>query len=571
MNIQKPGLSTGGVKKSDYNISSDKHVATSTLMLISFLLLGCISAGYGAYTIFNTHGHHVVKSMIWHPHVNVSHQSLPNIKSPYSSNNMTTIQPSLLHLHRQTLSYRTSSESSHKLFDPCANMLGKLPPGLAENLRDEIQVMQIHQRKLDDAERVLGAWKDGPPRGDDEATKAKAYAWNHTWASKQLEEQLMETVQTETKVLLDMQRRVKSLLFKVQRLVEEGSAGHVAGEGLKPLEPLTGDVKEKGGESGEAQFLSSCVMHRLNQKLFPDRPVVSFLLQYFKRPWILRSLVQAIQICGNQTSIPVELLVNVDNPSEAQEWSALVKETGGFVVPVFSNNVHEARAYNRLASMGRGRIMVTLQDDEVLGGDCSWLKDVVNIFDRFPQVGAVGLKTYIWAFGPNNTHDGLHFRDPMTGIPTQYVLNADYAPLAFRKSAWKHIGGIDETMSEAGECGIFGDWEFTTRMWMAGYQVMYMTRPPKEPDVGHDSGTHKPETADRCWGRQARLASGMYWSRYGQWDGPILTGLAEKVVQLNIEHLELIDPAKFATKCPFAIGCERFLQKRNSTDSVLPS
>jgi hypothetical protein len=82
--------------------------------------------------------------------------------------------------------------------------------------------------------------------------------------------------------------------------------------------------------------------------------------------------------------------------------------------------------------------------------------------DDFPfpaplaQVGAVGLKTYIWAFGPNNTHDGVHFRDPTTRIPTQYILNADYAPLAFRKSAWKHVGGIDETMSEAGEWVIFG-------------------------------------------------------------------------------------------------------------------
>jgi hypothetical protein len=63
------------------------------------------------------------------------------------------------------------------------------------------------------------------------------------------------------------------------------------------------------------------------------------------------------------------------------------------------------------------------------------------------------------------------------------------------------------------------------------------------------------------------MASGLYWRRYGEWDGPILTGLAEKVVQLNIEQLELIDPVKFAARCPFSIGCERFLQKSNSTSS----
>ena len=36
-------------------------------------------------------------------------------------------------------------------------------------------------------------------------------------------------------------------------------------------------------------------------------------------------------------------------------------------------------------------------------------------------------------------------------------------------------------------------------------QVMHMPGPQKRPDdSGHDSGTHRPETAERCWGRQGR-------------------------------------------------------------------
>ena len=110
-----------------------------------------------------------------------------------------------------------------------------------------------------------------------------------------------------------------------------------------------------------------------------------------------------------------------------------------------------------------------------------------------------------------------------------------------RKSAFQYIGGLDETLSEPGECGIFGDWELSTRMWLAGFQVLY-TRAlmacmsqtliswswsliylpiplsvlsPHQvmhmPGVrmhgdnsGKKSGTHKPETAERCWGRQVR-------------------------------------------------------------------
>ena len=49
----------------------------------------------------------------------------------------------------------------------------------------------------------------------------------------------------------------------------------------------------------------------------------------------------------------------------------------------------------------------------------------------------VGLKTYIWAFGDGNIHDGAYFTDPVTKIAVQFVLNADYAPFAMRKSAWR--------------------------------------------------------------------------------------------------------------------------------------
>ena len=39
----------------------------------------------------------------------------------------------------------------------------------------------------------------------------------------------------------------------------------------------------------------------------------------------------------------------------------MVDESGGRVVPVFSGNVHEVRAYNRAAGLARGRLMVFLQ------------------------------------------------------------------------------------------------------------------------------------------------------------------------------------------------------------------
>ena len=60
-------------------------------------------------------------------------------------------------------------------------------------------------------------------------------------------------------------------------------------------------------------------------------------------------------------ALPSEFLVNVDNPEEAAEWVKHVYPNEGFVVPVFSYNLHEARGYNRLASLARGDVVVIVQ------------------------------------------------------------------------------------------------------------------------------------------------------------------------------------------------------------------
>ncbi len=66
-------------------------------------------------------------------------------------------------------------------------------------------------------------------------------------------------------------------------------------------------------------------------------------------------------------------------PPRAAKWAELAYNTSGMVVPVVSNNVHEIRAYNRLAAAARGSILVVLQDDQLFGGgpvsedSCKWV------------------------------------------------------------------------------------------------------------------------------------------------------------------------------------------------------
>ena len=215
----------------------------------------------------------------------------------------------------------------------------------------------------------------------------------------------------------------------------------------------------------------------------------------------MRRLVGSVISCARAfpPSLPSELLVNVDNPSEVQVWAEIARNSSGYVVPVFSNNVHEARGYNRLASMARGIYLVILQDDELLVTPCTWIERMISMFESRPLVGVIGFKNFNMAFGEGNNNYGAHFIDPRTKIPSLFTQNADYSPFAMRKAAWSSVGHIDETSSEAGECGIWSDWELCTRMWAAGWQVMAMPdqaiRTPD--DSGHQSGTHKVETGDR--------------------------------------------------------------------------
>ena len=74
----------------------------------------------------------------------------------------------------------------------------------------------------------------------------------------------------------------------------------------------------------------------------------------------MHRLAKSIHRCRKE--VPSELLVSIDSSSTGhREWAELVKNTSGYVVPVFSSNTQETGSYNRLASMARGKILVIIQ------------------------------------------------------------------------------------------------------------------------------------------------------------------------------------------------------------------
>ena len=132
-----------------------------------------------------------------------------------------------------------------------------------------------------------------------------------------------------------------------------------------------------------------------------------------------------------------------------------------------------------------------LQDDEIPPSGCTWLHSVLAIFGAHPKLGSLGLKIYqlnkqkdndvedrnvsrgeegaqgmvagcwwtdlhraasIYVLPP--LYCQVYFRDPAIGLDMQFTMLVDFAPMALLRAAFKHVGGLDEGMSEPGMCGI---------------------------------------------------------------------------------------------------------------------
>lgn len=110
----------------------------------------------------------------------------------------------------------------------------------------------------------------------------------------------------------------------------------------------------------------------------------------------------------------------------------------------------------------RAQILILLQDDQVPPkDDCKWLQHILDLFDHWPRLGAIGLRSGTWAFpwdlmnehfmamvGRDNdwascrqtNAEVFPLRDPVAGVPFHFVTVADFSPYAMRREAFYDIG-----------------------------------------------------------------------------------------------------------------------------------
>ena len=396
---------------------------------------------------------------------------------------------------------------------------------LAHTLRDAQQLQQFASRRLPELVthiRVMENWK--------EASELDRNMWETAVPLKDLKNEL--------KLLTSRNTQLEAQIAELQPVFQEYNKSIPYVHSTFGMLPVS----------------------RLNRKLYQidtGRPKISFVMNYYSRPWAIDTLVQRYQQC--QDVVASELLVNVDNADEAEAWVKHVYPTNGFVVPIFSYNYHEARGYNRLASVARGDYVILVQDD-VLPADtsCQWAVKLVDMFEKYPKLGVVGLNVAQIVQDDHRrypTPEMVVYRDAGLNTSMQFVLLADFGPFAVRREAFMDVGGVDETFGNRGECAIYADFELTARMWSAGWEVAHSNL-FNGTDDGHEGSTHKSsKTLAKCWRKNLQLGYQLFHYRY---QPDVLRALEAKVIRLNQERLLLknaSDPEPWKKNPGICRGC----------------
>lgn len=232
------------------------------------------------------------------------------------------------------------------------------------------------------------------------------------------------------------------------------------------------------------------------------QPRVSALVQTFGDG------ANAAQVASRLRVVPsLELIVNDDSGRDHGAWLAALR--GGSHTVLSLPNVHEIRAYNRMARLARGEFLLMLQGDfcmpSPVGASAPWLERALSLFERHPNLGMVGglmgfdqvplrrvAENISWGTAPcapiptqsvsqSVASQSVASRTAAAGggrgdansdaIPFRFVAGVNIGPLLVRRSAFLRAGGFDEAFSCAGEPGIQLDLELSLQLWRLGYEV----------------------------------------------------------------------------------------------------
>lgn len=160
-----------------------------------------------------------------------------------------------------------------------------------------------------------------------------------------------------------------------------------------------------------------------------------------------------------------------------------------------SRNIHEIRAYNKLARVASGDVLAFVQDDAAPPVGCAYLDTVARLYARDPRLSIIGMNVGTTTPWNHGKHERLRSPRLYTGddFPrverVQYVACVDIGPLLIQKKDFFSLGEFDANFSAAGQGGIGLDFDLSTRAWLNDRTVLFYT-PARLPGVRYPDGVH---------------------------------------------------------------------------------
>jgi GT2 family glycosyltransferase len=252
---------------------------------------------------------------------------------------------------------------------------------------------------------------------------------------------------------------------------------------LSPEKRMIARVKKRKLERSQRPFA------------YTDAPSLSILIQSFNHGINIRSIMEGLRLtCAD------EIIVCEDGSVDGSEieWRKHLIRPNDFLIQ--SNDLHEIRTYNRAANLAAGEFICTMQDDDIPPKDPSWASDAIALFRKYPRLAVVG-PWHGWAvdfydpqypvlarFGappyPGAPFPEIPFWDDVIGKPFMFVESVGIGPMFFRRSVFQELGKFDLRFSGVGEAGIWLDYDFCLRAWLAGHQVGVYSSAAFERNVG---------------------------------------------------------------------------------------
>ncbi len=206
-----------------------------------------------------------------------------------------------------------------------------------------------------------------------------------------------------------------------------------------------------------------------------DNPVVSIIIPVYNQFALTYHCLASLILSAGQQSFEV-IVVDDCSTDQTLEINGIVSN-----LKVIRNDENQGFLLNcnKAAEMASGEYVAFLNNDtEVLAG---WLDELVDVFDRFSGVGAVGAKLIypdgrlqdagglVWDNGvPWNVGHGQNAEAP----EYNYVRDVDYltgAALMVHKTAWHAVEGFSAEYIPA----YYEDTDLAFKLRDAGYRTLY--------------------------------------------------------------------------------------------------